>query len=173
MKSAEMSNGTDAVRTPCSATTRSSSAGKRVLPRRIQTAAIAGVPGLRWKRERRSRAAVAQRALHAAHGGLVDLAEVGWARELLGEHLDARLGSRLAATSGRADELLVVVREQEGLVERARSSACAIGPAPTDSLSVGARRSVLPIQATRTLRTGGRYKNAYGTTRESCCHLEA
>ena len=49
MKSAEISNGTEAVRTPCSFDDSINSAGKRVLPRRIQTAAIAGVPGLRWK----------------------------------------------------------------------------------------------------------------------------
>ncbi len=48
MKSAEMSKGTEAVRTPWSLEDSMSSAGKRVLPSRIQTAAIAGVPGLRW-----------------------------------------------------------------------------------------------------------------------------
>jgi hypothetical protein len=42
-----MSKGTELVRTPCSFEDSMSSAGKRVLPRRIHTAAICGVPGLR------------------------------------------------------------------------------------------------------------------------------
>ena len=47
MNSAEMSNGTDAVRTPSSGEDSISSAGKRVFARMIQIAAMAGVPGLR------------------------------------------------------------------------------------------------------------------------------
>ena len=48
MKSAEISKGTEAVRTPCSRDDSINSAGKRVFARITHTAAIAGVPGLRW-----------------------------------------------------------------------------------------------------------------------------
>ena len=44
-----MSKGTEAVRTPCCLDDSISSAGKRVFARMIHTAAMAGVPGLRWK----------------------------------------------------------------------------------------------------------------------------
>lgn len=47
INSAEISKGTEAVRTPCSREDSISSAGNLVLDRMIQTAAIAGVPGLR------------------------------------------------------------------------------------------------------------------------------
>ncbi len=47
MKSAAIWNGTEAVRTPCLMDDSISSAGKRVLARMIQTAAMAGVPGLK------------------------------------------------------------------------------------------------------------------------------
>ena len=44
-----MSKGTEAVRTPCCLDDSINSAGKRVFARMIHTAAMAGVPGLRWK----------------------------------------------------------------------------------------------------------------------------
>lgn len=49
MNSAEMLKGTEATRAPCFAEDSIRRAGKRVLARMIHTAAIAGVPGLRWK----------------------------------------------------------------------------------------------------------------------------
>ena len=43
-----MSNGTETVLTPCSGDDWMIAAGKRVLARMTHTAAMAGVPGLRW-----------------------------------------------------------------------------------------------------------------------------
>ena len=44
-----MSKGTETVLTPCCSDDSIIAAGKRVFPRMIQTAAMAGVPGLKWK----------------------------------------------------------------------------------------------------------------------------
>ena len=44
-----MSKGTEVMRTPYCRDDSINSAGKRVLARMIHTAAMAGVPGLRWK----------------------------------------------------------------------------------------------------------------------------
>ena len=52
-----MSNGTETVLTPCSRDDSIIAAGNRVFARMIQTAAMAGVPGLRWKVSAASRLA--------------------------------------------------------------------------------------------------------------------
>ena len=60
-----MSKGTEAIRTPCCLDDSISSAGKRVFARMIHTAAMAGVPGLRWKVSDVSSAPTATAVSHA------------------------------------------------------------------------------------------------------------
>ena len=78
-KSAAMSKGTDAVRTPCWMEDSISSAGKRVLARMIQTAAMAGVPGLEMEGEPVVRLLAGNGLRDDLPSILVDGAEVGGA----------------------------------------------------------------------------------------------
>ena len=102
MKSAEMSNGTEAVRTPWSRDDSMSSAGKRVLPKKNPDRSHRGRARTEVKGQCHVARMVAEGALHARDGRLVDLAELGGTAErLVDKHHDACLLAA-AATSGTA-----------------------------------------------------------------------
>ena len=128
MKSAEMSNGTEAVRTPCSFDDSISSAGKARLAEEDPDRRHRGRARTQMKGKRHVSMAVAEGALHAAHGGLVDLPELGRAAERLVHDLDARLRSCPKPLQVRRDDPFVVVGQEEDLVERAGVERLRDGP---------------------------------------------
>ena len=82
-----MSKGTETVLTPCCSDDSIIAAGKRVFPRMIQTAAMAGVPGLKWK-VRRVTLCHGDCLLACPNGRGVDFAELRRAREPLSAQVD-------------------------------------------------------------------------------------
>jgi hypothetical protein len=117
-----------------------------------QTAAMAGVPRLRWKASdtsrgvRRVHAASTQRP-HESHRTLLGA-------ESLVQDFNTRLCSYLEPLQVRADDPFFVV--EEDLVELPGVDRLRDRAYPTVALSVGARRSVLPIR-----RQGHFARNTY------------